>query len=121
LGYFLLHYSCHFVYPRLCGCYVFDREFIPAPRFYEKTVSIDDNVLQTREALLRNTIVFNSTGLPAVNIPIGLTKDNMPVGAQIIGPPFKEDLILSMAYNYERINNSMDKFVPHFAAIKKEK
>jgi aspartyl-tRNA(Asn)/glutamyl-tRNA(Gln) amidotransferase subunit A len=43
---------------------------IPAPRFDEETVSIDDNVLQSREALLRNTIVFNSTGLPAVNIPI---------------------------------------------------
>jgi aspartyl-tRNA(Asn)/glutamyl-tRNA(Gln) amidotransferase subunit A len=85
---------------------------IPAPRFDEETVSIDDKVLQTREALLRNTIVFNSTGLPAVNIPIGLTKDkgNIPVGAQIIGPPFREDLILSIAYNYEC--NSMDKFVP---------
>jgi aspartyl-tRNA(Asn)/glutamyl-tRNA(Gln) amidotransferase subunit A len=86
---------------------------IPAPRFDEETVNIDSGtVLQTREALLRNTIVFNSTGLPAISIPIGLTKNNTPVGAQIIGPPFKEEVILSIAYSYERINNSMDKFIP---------
>ncbi|MFL6360244.1 MAG: amidase [Nitrososphaeraceae archaeon] len=87
---------------------------IPAPRFNEETVSIDMNtVVDTREALLRNTILFNSTGLPAISIPIGLTKDNMPVAAQIIGPPFKEEKILSIAYNYERINNNNSKvFVP---------
>lgn len=88
---------------------------IPAPRFDEQeAVSIDMNtVVKTREALLRNTIVFNSTGLPAISIPIGLTKeDNMPVAAQIIGPPFKEETILSLAYNYERTNNSSNRFIP---------
>ncbi len=86
---------------------------IPAPRFDEETVSIDMNtVVETRGALLQNTILFNSTGLPAISIPIGLTKDNMPVAAQIIGPPFKEEKILSIAYNYERINNSSKGLVP---------
>jgi len=51
--------------------------------------------------LLRNTILFNSIGFPAVTIPIGLTRDNMPIGVQIIGPPFAEGKILSVAYNYE--------------------
>src|SRR5215207_936335 len=94
---------------------------IPAPRFDEETVSIGKNTLETRQALLRNTIVFNSTGLPAISIPIGLTKDNMPVGAQIIGPPFNEDMILSIAYSYECMNNSIDKFIINFAAINKNK
>ena len=88
----------------------------------QETVNIGDGtILQTREALLRNTIVFNSTGLPAISIPIGLTKDNMPVGAQIIGPPFKEEIILSIAYNYEDIINSMNKFIPPCAIIDKNK
>src|SRR5215216_598031 len=94
---------------------------IPAPRFDEETVSIGNNTLETRQALLRNTIVFNSTGLPAISIPIGLTKDNMPVGAQIIGPPFNEDMILSIAYSYECMNNSIDKFIINFAAVNKNK
>jgi aspartyl-tRNA(Asn)/glutamyl-tRNA(Gln) amidotransferase subunit A len=85
---------------------------IPAPSFDEETVSIDDNVFETRQALLQNTIIFNSTGLPSLNIPIGLTKDSMPVGVQIIGAPFKEDVILSIAYNYECINNALNKFIP---------
>ena len=86
---------------------------IPAPRFGEETVSTNaDTFLETREALLRNTIVFNSTGLPAITIPIGLTKDNMPVGAQIIGSLFKEGTILSIAYNYERTSGSSSRFVP---------
>jgi aspartyl-tRNA(Asn)/glutamyl-tRNA(Gln) amidotransferase subunit A len=89
---------------------------IPAPRFDEETVSIGKNTLETRQALLQNTIVFNSTGLPAISIPIGLTKDNMPVGAQIIGPPFNEGMILSIAYGYECVNNSRDKFIPPCAA-----
>jgi aspartyl-tRNA(Asn)/glutamyl-tRNA(Gln) amidotransferase subunit A len=85
---------------------------IPTPAFDDQTVSIDNHVIETREALLRNSIIFNSTGLPAVSIPIGLTKDKLPVGAQIIGPPFKEDLILSVAYKYECTNSSLNKFIP---------
>jgi len=92
---------------------------IPAPRLGEETVNTNmDTILETRETLLRNTIVFNSTGLPAITIPIGLTKDNMPVGAQIIGSMFKEETILSIAYNYERASESSNRFVPPILGIK---
>lgn len=86
---------------------------ISAPRFDELMTTVGDTVMQTREALLRNTIVFNSIGFPAVSVPIGLTKGKMPVGAQIIGPPFTEGKILSVAYNYERIDKWI-KFMPFF-------
>jgi aspartyl-tRNA(Asn)/glutamyl-tRNA(Gln) amidotransferase subunit A len=80
---------------------------IAAPRISDSVVSVGDNIaLETRQALLQNTILFNSTGLPAISIPIGVTKDNLPIGAQIIGPPFREEVILSIAYCYERIINS---------------
>jgi aspartyl-tRNA(Asn)/glutamyl-tRNA(Gln) amidotransferase subunit A len=88
---------------------------VAAPRISDSVVSVGNNVvLETRQALLQNTIVFNSTGLPSISIPIGVTKENMPLGVQIIGPPFGEEIILSIAYCYERINNSnkLDRFVP---------
>lgn len=44
-------------------------------------------------------------GLPAVNIPIGLTKNNLPVGLQIIGPWFKEKDVLNLAYQFEKETN----------------
>ena len=88
---------------------------ISAPRFNELTVTdIGSTILQTREALLRNTILFNSIGFPAVTIPVGLTKDNMPIGVQIIGPPFAEGKILSVAYNYEYKNRKRINFIPHY-------
>jgi aspartyl-tRNA(Asn)/glutamyl-tRNA(Gln) amidotransferase subunit A len=92
---------------------------LTAPGFDESTVTnatstttISGKVLEVREALLRNNIVFNSTGLPAVTIPAGLSRSHMPVGVQIVGSPFEEDKILSIAYNYERINDSLTKFIP---------
>jgi aspartyl-tRNA(Asn)/glutamyl-tRNA(Gln) amidotransferase subunit A len=86
---------------------------LTAPSFDDLEGSNNNGkLMETREALLRNTIVFNSTGLPAINIPVGLTKDGMPVGVQIVGSLFEEEKILSMAYIYECNNNSLNKFVP---------
>jgi aspartyl-tRNA(Asn)/glutamyl-tRNA(Gln) amidotransferase subunit A len=88
---------------------------IPAPRFDEvMTIDIGGTVLQTRDALLRNCILFNSIGFPAISIPVGLTKDNMPVGVQVIGPPFTEGKILSVAYNYECKNRKCIDSVPPY-------
>jgi aspartyl-tRNA(Asn)/glutamyl-tRNA(Gln) amidotransferase subunit A len=86
---------------------------ISAPKFDEESIITDKNtVLHTREALLRNTILFNCIGLPAISIPIGLTKSKMPIAAQIIGAPFMEETIMSTAYYYECRNDSLKMFIP---------
>lgn len=92
---------------------------IPAPKFEEETVNMGDNfALKTRDALLRNTIIFNSTGLPTISIPIGLTNDGLPVGAQIIGAAYNEDLILSIAYDCEqKLNNTNEESVPPICRV----
>lgn len=41
-------------------------------------------------------------GLPAISIPCGFSQNNLPIGLQIIGPHFKEETILRVAYNYEQ-------------------
>jgi aspartyl-tRNA(Asn)/glutamyl-tRNA(Gln) amidotransferase subunit A len=83
-----------------------------APGFDEKTVNIDGETLQIYQALSRQTIAFDSTGLPAISIPIGFSGNQLPVGVQMIAPPFQEEKILSLAYAYECQNDSVAKFSP---------
>ena len=83
-----------------------------APGFEEKMVNINGEALQIYQALSRQTIAFDSTGLPAITIPIGFSKDHLPIGVQIIAPPFQEEKILSFGYAYECSNDSTAKFDP---------
>ena len=52
--------------------------------------------------------VFNlpvsAAGVPALSIPCGFTEDKLPVGIQIIGPQFSEDLLLKVGSAYEQIS-----------------
>jgi len=86
---------------------------ISAPKFdEEKITTAKETTLQTREALLQNTILFNGIGLPAISIPIGLIKGKLPIAAQIIGPPFMDQTVMSVAYYYECKNDSLKMFIP---------
>lgn len=40
-------------------------------------------------------------GLTGINVPVGFSKNGLPIGMQIIGPQFKEDIVLSVANTYE--------------------
>ena len=44
----------------------------------------------------------NLAGLPAVFFPCGFGTDGLPVGLQIVGPPFSESLILAIVSAYQR-------------------
>jgi aspartyl-tRNA(Asn)/glutamyl-tRNA(Gln) amidotransferase subunit A len=41
------------------------------------------------------------SGLPAISIPCGFTKANLPIGLQIAGRPFAEDAVLQVAHAFE--------------------
>ncbi len=56
------------------------------------------------------TIPVNLAGVPGISLPIGLTSNNLPVGLQIIGPHFKDEMVLSLAYQIEKEVNT--KFIP---------
>ncbi len=72
---------------------------ITAPKF--KSFMNDDENLSIRNSLLRNSIPSNISGLPAVNVPVGLDRFGIPVGVQIVGRPFEEAIILSLGYKFE--------------------
>jgi aspartyl-tRNA(Asn)/glutamyl-tRNA(Gln) amidotransferase subunit A len=54
------------------------------------------------------TIPANLAGLPALSIPVGFAQ-NLPVGMQIIGPQFREDLIFRVGYAYQQITDWHEK------------
>src|SRR5262245_45012051 len=48
------------------------------------------------------TISCNLAGLPGISIPCGFTKTNLPIGLQILAPPFEEEKLLRVARMYEQ-------------------
>jgi aspartyl-tRNA(Asn)/glutamyl-tRNA(Gln) amidotransferase subunit A len=74
---------------------------IPAPAIAD--LKKDPAALRPAElALLRNTRPFNVWGLPAISVPCGFTKSGLPIGLQIAGPHWREDLVLRLAHAYEQ-------------------
>ncbi len=73
---------------------------MPAPKIDDLQANPD--ALRPAELrLLRNTRPFNVWGLPAISVPCGFTNSGLPIGLQIAGPPWREDLVLRMASAYE--------------------
>jgi aspartyl-tRNA(Asn)/glutamyl-tRNA(Gln) amidotransferase subunit A len=73
---------------------------IPAPAIAD--LRRDPDALRPAELkLLRNTRPFNVWGLPAVSVPCGFTKGGLPIGLQIAGPQWREELVLRLAQAYE--------------------
>ena len=48
------------------------------------------------------TIPFNLTGLPALSVCCGFSSAGLPIGLQLIGPPFEEGKMLQAAQIYEQ-------------------
>lgn len=48
------------------------------------------------------TIGVNLAGLPAISVPCGFTRSQLPIGLQLIGQPFKEAELLAIAGAYEQ-------------------
>jgi aspartyl-tRNA(Asn)/glutamyl-tRNA(Gln) amidotransferase subunit A len=63
-----------------------------------------DAVERARQ-LTRFTAPFNLTGLPAISLPCGFIRDgkvDLPVGLQMVAPPWGEARLLRAAYAYEQ-------------------
>jgi aspartyl-tRNA(Asn)/glutamyl-tRNA(Gln) amidotransferase subunit A len=66
-------------------------------------VTIEEANVQGPVAMsLRNTLPFNYYGLPAISVPCGFTKNGLPLGLQIVGPRWGEEIVLAVAHYYEQ-------------------
>jgi len=74
---------------------------MPAPAIAD--LKADPDALRPAELrLLRNTRPFNVWGLPAISVSCGFTESGLPIGLQIAGAHWREDLVLRVAGAYER-------------------
>jgi aspartyl-tRNA(Asn)/glutamyl-tRNA(Gln) amidotransferase subunit A len=48
------------------------------------------------------TVTANLAGIPGISIPVGNSKENLPIGMQIFGKHFDEATILRVAHAYEK-------------------
>jgi amidase len=58
------------------------------------------------------TYAISLTGLPAISVPCGFTKDGLPVGLQIVGRRRQEASVLSAASAFERAAPWADRLPP---------
>ena len=70
----------------------------PTPAFSKGQLS-DDPIAMYQQDLY--TVPTSLAGLPALSMPCGFV-DGLPVGAQLIAPAFREDVLLGLAAQYQR-------------------
>ena len=56
------------------------------------------------------TVPVNLAGLPAISVPAGYDKKNLPLGLQLIGKPFDEQTILNLSLAIEKRANFHKKY-----------
>ncbi len=47
------------------------------------------------------TISCNLAGLPGMSVPCGLTSNNLPIGMQLLGPAFREDVLFHVGHAWQ--------------------
>ena len=83
----------------LADCDVIVGPTAPTPAFRVGERSADPLAMYLSDIY---TIGCNLAGIAGVSVPCGFTRAGLPVGLQILGPPFEEDRLLRVARTYER-------------------
>ena len=61
----------------------------------------DTAYFKANSLCLRNTMIFNFLGVPAVSVPCATTPEGLSIGFMIAARPFEEELVLSVAHAVE--------------------
>ena len=64
------------------------------------------------------TIAANLAGLPAMSIPCGFGRGELPVGLQLVGDYFAEGRMLNVAHRFQQATDWHDRIPPAFAAAR---
>jgi amidase len=73
---------------------------IPAFRHGERRWSIDGNEIGLFQAMMP-AVIANVLGVPAVTVPMSVSAAGLPIGIQLLGRPFEDELLLETAIRLE--------------------
>jgi|HubBroStandDraft_1064217.scaffolds.fasta_scaffold02166_3 amidase len=73
---------------------------VTAFRHRSRRWKIADEEIGLFQAMMPAT-PFNLLGLPAVVVPFGMSAEGLPIGVQLVGRPYEEELILDLAVRLE--------------------
>lgn len=71
----------------------------PTPAFAIDAVYGDSVLMQYADQL---TVPANHAGIPGISFPGGLSQSGLPLGIQVLGPDFTEDVLLRIGRAYEQ-------------------
>ena len=74
---------------------------VPAFKHGERSWSIDGATVGYLDAM-SYTQWFNLLGNPAAVVPVGRSPEGLPIGVQVVGRPYEEELVLAVAAAIER-------------------
>jgi aspartyl-tRNA(Asn)/glutamyl-tRNA(Gln) amidotransferase subunit A len=75
------------------------------PTMREPAPLISETVDETHRRPPSNTSAFNHFGTPAITLPCGFSSDGLPIGLQIVGPAWREPVVLSVAYAFQQLTD----------------
>ncbi len=86
-------------------CLILPTAGVPPFRLDEPLpTTIDDKPVGNYYQAILSTYAFSVLGLPVLSVPAGFTSTGLPVGIQIVGHRFREDLVLALGAAYASIN-----------------
>ena len=72
-----------------------------APKSMQKTITIDGVEIPARANIGIFTQPISFIGLPVCAVPVWLDGETLPIGVQVIGAPWREDVVLRVAHHLQ--------------------
>lgn len=72
-----------------------------APKWKESFRTIQGESKAVTAEFVRFAAPANLTGIPSLSVPIGFSANGLPIGMQLMGKPFDEETLLTVAAVYE--------------------
>lgn len=74
-----------------------------APKWKESFKIIQGESKAVTAEFVRFAAPANLTGVPSLSVPTGFSSDGLPIGMQLMGRPFEEATLLTIASAYEKV------------------